>query len=775
MSDELQRLALGCLLAAFDGTTLPDWMRRRVVDGLGGIVLFSNNIESPDQVAALTTALREARPDVLIATDEEGGDVTRLEAATGSSYPGNLALGRINDVVLTQAVAASIGRDLADAGINLDFAPVADVNTNPDNPIIGVRSFGDRPELVATHVAAFVTGLQSQGVAACAKHFPGHGDTKVDSHLELPIVDQNFDELAPGALVPFRAAIQAGVEAIMTAHLVVPAYDAVPATLSGRILTELLRGELGFDGLIVTDALEMRAISRTVGVHEGAVMALAAGADAICIGRKLADDGTVEGLARAIVEAVQAGRLPRERLLDAVERVRRVAARYSLYGAHQRTRQDRHVGLTAARRAIRIDGAIHVDEAPVVVELHPEPSIAAGVVPWGLGELLEASDPKTTVLRFEEASFDLEQVTRVTAGRPVVIIVRDLHRHAWAASAAETMLARRPDAVVVEMGLPQLMPAGAAAYIATYGAGRANAVAAVEILARRPVDQAPTEQRRDRSADVHRLDTRALLDLMHREDRWAIEQVGQCLDVIAQAVDAIAPRMGRGGRLHYFGAGTSGRLAALDAIECPGTFGVSGDVVVAHVAPTDADEDDLQLGVAEAGSAELSRDDAVVGVSASGETGYVRAALDFARQRGALTIALTCAPGSTLGRAAEIAIEVSTGPELVAGSTRLKAGTAQKVVLNMLSTGVFTRLGHVYRGRMIDVLPTNEKLRRRAAQIVRDLTGVAANDADDALARAGGNAKLAVLMLQTGLTPDAARARLREGHGDLSVALGESS
>jgi N-acetylmuramic acid 6-phosphate etherase len=140
-----------------------------------------------------------------------------------------------------------------------------------------------------------------------------------------------------------------------------------------------------------------------------------------------------------------------------------------------------------------------------------------------------------------------------------------------------------------------------------------------------------------------------------------------------------------------------------------------------------------------------------------------------------LTIALTCTPGSTLGRMAEIAIEVPTGPELIAGSTRLKAGTAQKVVLNMLSTGVFTRLGHVYRGRMVDVLPTNEKLRRRAAQIVRDLTGATRDEAERALTQAGGNAKLAVLMLQAGLTAEAARARLDAGHGDLSVALGESS
>lgn len=775
MNGQLERLALGCLLGAFDGTTVPDWMRRRVADGLGGVVLFSNNIESPGRVAALTATLHDARDDVLIATDEEGGDVTRLEAVSGSSYPGNLALGQVNDPALTQSVAACIGRDLATAGINLDFAPVADVNTNPDNPIIGVRSFGDRPELVAAHVVAFIKGLQSQGVAACAKHFPGHGDTIVDSHRDLPVSNQDPEQLATGALVPFRAAIEAGAEAIMTAHLVLSAYDSLPATLSRRILSDLLRRQLGFTGLIVTDALEMSAISRTRGPNEAAVMALAAGADTICLGRDI-DDGIIDGVTRAIVEAVESGRLAHERLADAAARVSRVAARYRPDNHRQHApRQGPEIGLQAARRAIRVEGTVRIDDAPVVLELNPEPSAVAGAVPWGIGDLLTAGDPATTVVRFDAPPVDVEQVPGVRARRPLIIVVRDLHRHAWAASAIEAIRARHPDAVLVEMGLPLMVPAGTTAYIATYGAARVNALAAVEILAGRQVDQAPTEQPHDWSADLHRLETKALLELMHREDRRAVEQVGQCLDVIAQAVTAITERLRRGGRLHYFGAGTSGRLAALDAIECPGTFGVSGDVVVAHVAPTDADEDDLQLGIAEARSAELSRDDAVVGVSASGETGYVRAALDFARERGALIIALTCAPGSKLGSAAEIAIEVSTGPELIAGSTRLKAGTAQKVVLNMLSTAVFTRLGHVYRGRMIDVLPSNEKLRRRAAQIVRDLTGASAKDADDALTRAGGNAKLAVLMLQTGLPADAARARLIAGHGDLSVALGEPS
>ena len=230
MSAELERLASSCILPGFEGPVVPDWVRRRLAEGLGGVVLYAWNVESRDQLRALTDDLRSERPDLLIAIDEEGGDVTRLEAATGSSYPGNGALGVVDDVELTERVAAAIGAELAEVGVNLDFAPVADVNTNPQNPVIGIRSFGSDGPLVASHVAAFVRGLQSSGVAACAKHFPGHGDTAVDSHLALPLVD----ELDEAALVPFRAAIEEGVQSIMTAHIVVRSTGETPATMNPR-------------------------------------------------------------------------------------------------------------------------------------------------------------------------------------------------------------------------------------------------------------------------------------------------------------------------------------------------------------------------------------------------------------------------------------------------------------------------------------------------------------------------------------------------------------
>src|SRR3954471_23564163 len=243
-SDHLRRLADAVLQPGFVGTAPPAWLRRRLADGLGGVALFSRNIVDPAQVAALTAGLRTDHPDVVIAVDEEAGDVTRLESRTGSSRPGNLALGAVDDPELTEAVARDLGHELAAIGVTLNYAPDADVNSNADNPVIGVRSFGSDPALVARHTAAWVRGLQAAGVAACAKHFPGHGNTNVDSHHAAPMIEASRAELSAVELAPFRAAIAGGVQAIMSAHLFVPAIDPdLPATLSRRVLTDLGRGE----------------------------------------------------------------------------------------------------------------------------------------------------------------------------------------------------------------------------------------------------------------------------------------------------------------------------------------------------------------------------------------------------------------------------------------------------------------------------------------------------------------------------------------------------
>jgi N-acetylmuramic acid 6-phosphate etherase len=273
--------------------------------------------------------------------------------------------------------------------------------------------------------------------------------------------------------------------------------------------------------------------------------------------------------------------------------------------------------------------------------------------------------------------------------------------------------------------------------------------------------------------------TEELLGALSDADLAVPGVVATQLAQIGRVVDETVARLRRGGRLRYFGAGTSGRLATLDAAEIPPTFGVSPDLVQAHIAggrdavadAVEGAEDSLEAGRRVALAA-LDAADVAIGVAASGETPYVRAAMAAARERGCFTAGIVCASGSSLAAEVDQAIVLLVGPEVLAGSTRLKAGTAQKLALNMISTAVFWHLGHVYRSRMVDVRVTNAKLRRRAVEMVADLAGCDRERAEEAFDRAG-TAKLAVLMLRTGLDRTAAEARLAERDGDLGRALGD--
>jgi beta-N-acetylhexosaminidase len=468
VAGELERAAAAVVWPGFAGHEVPEWLRRWLDDGLGGVCLFSRNVRDPAQAAALTAALRSGRDDVLVGIDEEGGDVTRLELSTGSSYPGAWALGAVDDLALTERVAAAIGGDCARAGVNLNFAPVADVNTNPVNPVIGIRSFGADAALVSRHVDAFVRGLQGVGVAACAKHFPGHGDTHQDSHHELPTVEPDAAAFA-AALEPFGAAIGAGVRAVMTAHIRVPALDDLPATLSGSLLEGVLRGELGFEGAIVTDALEMRGVADGWGMEGAAVRALAAGADALLLG-SATDEWHVASVHAAIVAAVRSGDVAAERLHEAAARVRELGVWASSPRAAE---ADRSVGQDAAARALLVDGDVRVGEAPLVVELTPEPGMAAGRAEHGLGALLPGAEVQT--VSGWPAEVD-------PGARRLVVVARDAGRHAWQREAIEALLRQDTNAVVVEVGVDDGRPPGATGYVATRGAGRVNLEAAAARL-----------------------------------------------------------------------------------------------------------------------------------------------------------------------------------------------------------------------------------------------------------------------------------------------------
>jgi beta-N-acetylhexosaminidase len=468
---------LGTLLAAFPGSTPPGWALDLTVEGLAGHTLFGRNVDHPDQVATATAALREARPDVLVAIDEEGGDVTRLAHATGSPYPGNAALGAVHDIALTRRVYHAIGTELAAVGVNVNLAPTVDVNTADDNPIIGTRAFGADPHRVAAHAGVAVEGLQAAGVAACAKHFPGHGATIADSHLELPTVDVPLDLLRERDLPPFAAAIAADTKAIMTAHIRVPALTGdAPATFSRAVLVDLLRGEYGFTGVVLTDALEMRGAAVAAGgIGPAAVRALAGGADLLCIGAQV-DAGLVELVVAEIIAAVRDGRLDLPRVEQAAERTAALAAWTRAAAPVRAAGTD--LGYAAARRAVQVEGILTGLDTPLVVQLFASSTIAEGRVPWGLGPHLGGAEQ----LRVVAAETDAETLRSRASGRPIVLVGRHLHRLPGGPELVETLAGSHP-VIVVEMGWPsQWRPNGVRAFVTTFGASHANGRAAAELL-----------------------------------------------------------------------------------------------------------------------------------------------------------------------------------------------------------------------------------------------------------------------------------------------------
>jgi beta-N-acetylhexosaminidase len=489
---ELERLALAVLQPGFDGVDLPAAYGDLLADGLGGICLFgSNTAAGPDRVTALCAAIHAAHPGAVVAVDEEGGDVTRLHDREGSPVLGAAALGVLDDPAATRATGAAVGAELAAVGIDLTLAPVADVNSNPDNPVIGTRSFGATPEAVATHVTAWLRGAQGAGVAACVKHFPGHGDTAADSHLTLPVLSVDEQQLTVRELVPFAAAVEAGVAAVMTSHIVVPALDPErPATLSAPVLARLR--DLGFTGAVVTDALDMAGVAEGRTMGEAAVLALAAGADVLSLGpgRTAAE---VRAVQASLVDAVETGRVTEARLVEAAGRaaaLRRTSEAPEVdEGAHGgrggpprwsrraasvveegRLRPVTRPGPSRDRSAagsLRVEGTLPPLAGARVVTVHTPASIAVGDVPWGL-----PADAEIT----EDGAED----PRPGAGVPLVVQVRDLHRHAWAEAVVRRLAATVP-VVLVEWGWPGRWD-GEVPRIRTHGWSRPGAAALRELL-----------------------------------------------------------------------------------------------------------------------------------------------------------------------------------------------------------------------------------------------------------------------------------------------------
>ena len=478
-----RRDALGLLMPGVAGTTLPDWLGALLQEGLGGVCLFGHNVESPEQVAELTAAIYELNPEAIVAIDEEGGDVSRLHQHAGSPFPGNAVLGRLDDIDITRAVAHEVGAELASVGVYLTLAPDADVNSNPDNPVIGVRSFGADPAAVAAHTAAWIEGVQAAGVAACAKHFPGHGDTSSDSHVAEPVVTADAATLAVREFVPFRAAVDAGTMTIMTSHIRVPAFDPeAVATFSSTILGDVLRKDLGFEGVVVTDALDMIGASGERGIPAAAVAAVAAGSDLLCLGSNN-PESEINAVADALVNAVGSGELSPGRLADAVGRCDALA---QWLADQRRSRNQQQVeglqepalspcevaaSFTLSDFAKEVLGTRRRPVQWVMIE--PKSNFAIGVTPFG--PFFDGGAKPSMIVPIENRRLADDYVADPDG--LTVIVGREIHRDKGALDAA-TSIAGRSHAVIVDMGFAHCDRVD----IATFGASRLVGQALLDLV-----------------------------------------------------------------------------------------------------------------------------------------------------------------------------------------------------------------------------------------------------------------------------------------------------
>ncbi|WP_157254183.1 glycoside hydrolase family 3 N-terminal domain-containing protein [Nonomuraea typhae] len=470
---ELDRLVYSCMLPGVTGTALPPWVRRGLEAGFPGVTIFPGpHLRDPATISDLAAAVHEHDPHMLVSLDEEGGDVTRLEYGAGSSYPGNLALGVVDDPALTRRVALAMAGDLLAHGVNYNLAPSVDVNSDPGNPVIGVRSFGARPDLVAVHGAAFIDAMQEAGVAAAAKHFPGHGDTTADPHHSLPVVTCPAGTLRRRELTPFAAA--AAAASVMIAHVVYSALDPKqPATLSRRALREVLRDELGYRGVALSTAVAIEAGNGPEQAVAAAVTTLAAGADLVLLGPGV-DEELYTRIHAAVAGAIEHGVLAIE---ESAERVGLMRRRYAVRAAAVAA-DPGPVGGEAARRAVRGHGAVVLPGPAAVAEVRAEAHSIVGEAAWSMAEALDA---RSLLGRAEQIHGPADPLP--PAGGPLVIVVRDAYRIPWMREWTLKALADRPGAILVAIGMPDDAGLTSGACITTFGAGRVNLQAAADLLA----------------------------------------------------------------------------------------------------------------------------------------------------------------------------------------------------------------------------------------------------------------------------------------------------
>jgi beta-N-acetylhexosaminidase len=491
------------LLLSFGGTSL-DAAAAQLLDEAqpGGIALFSRNIVSPTQTASLVRAARGhdvrvggVRVPMFVAVDQEGGNVVRLKSMA-TVLPTAMALGATDDEVLARQVGRSLGRDLVAWGFNMNLAPVLDVNSNPKNPVIGTRSFGADPDRVAALGAGYIRGLADEGVVAVAKHFPGHGDTDVDSHYGLPVLQHDRARLGAVELKPFERAFAAGLPAIMTAHIALPQIAEgkdVPATVSHRVLTDIVRDDLRFDGLVITDGLEMKGVVDRYGTGEAAVQAVVAGADMVMV---LWSPQAKKAVRHALHAAVDSGRLSTTRLEQAVRRVLAAKARAGLFSravvdparaARTLAKNDRSAARDVAERAITIVR----DRADVLPLKKSARVVVASPLGGFLSELARLPDVRTVPLAWaptpERTRADAARVAALAKDADVVVVGLQNGDHAGIVRAAQQAIRKhggRASVVAVSFGSPWLLDAFADVdgYVCAFGWRDDSARAAARVL-----------------------------------------------------------------------------------------------------------------------------------------------------------------------------------------------------------------------------------------------------------------------------------------------------
>src|SRR5688572_8182921 len=486
------------MLIGFDGTAVDSELRRMITDyHIGGVILFARNVQSPEQVAHLTNelqniALESAHPGLFIAVDQEGGRVARLTEDIGfTEFPSAMALTATGDPANAHRMASAMAAEMRAVGINVDFAPNLDVNNNPSNPVIGIRSFGSDPARVSEYGIAFAQGLQENGVLAFGKHFPGHGDTNVDSHVDLPLVPHDRARLDEVELLPFRAAVQSDFAGIMSAHVTFPAIDpnpGMPATLSRPVLTSLLRDELGFNGLIATDSLEMGALAENgYPPPIGAPLAFAAGADLLLFNR----DHAMHKLVFAnLVRAFKEGKVSQEQLDSSVRRILEAKQKFGILspalvadpakaGESTVTAEHHALALELARKAITL-----LKDDASLLPLKPDELLLVIETPAakGLGFLLGARTLETK--NDPDANAIAAVLNMVPDGCKTIVATTDAKLYPGQVKLVTELLAKTPNIILVSVRTPydsSVLPS-VSTVLAAYGNNRPALQAIADVL-----------------------------------------------------------------------------------------------------------------------------------------------------------------------------------------------------------------------------------------------------------------------------------------------------